>query len=104
MAFGAATQQPAPRGTRAIPFAKTKETEQAGLPGNSKPTQPGEFLSISAMPAYQTKCFEELRMEDYQVRLWEQAQAVPCIAVVLVSSDINSCQSALRSFVHDTAR
>ena len=68
MAFGAASQQPAPRGTRAIPFVKTKETEQAGLPGGSKPTQPGEFMSISAMPAYQGRCFEELRMEDYQVR------------------------------------
>lgn len=105
MAFGAASQQPAPRGTRAIPFAKTKETEQAGLPGNSKPTQPGEFLSISAMPAYQTKCFEELRMEDYQVRLGgsQSAKAVPCIAVILMNSNMTSYPSAWRSFAWDMA-
>ncbi|KAK9831684.1 hypothetical protein WJX74_006108 [Apatococcus lobatus] len=66
MAFGTGQPQAAPRGTRAIPFAKTKETEQAGVAGNSKVTQPGEFMSITAMPAYQGKCFEELRMEDYQ--------------------------------------
>ena len=51
-------QQP---GTRAVPFRKTPSSDS----GTGK--SDGHYLSITAMPEYASKSFEELRWEDYQV-------------------------------------
>ncbi|CAM6098075.1 unnamed protein product [Calypogeia fissa] len=47
-------------GSRVVPYAVTNDTD-VGVGG-----QVGKFMSISAMPAYNTKSPEELRWEDYQ--------------------------------------
>ncbi|KAK9831571.1 hypothetical protein WJX74_000615 [Apatococcus lobatus] len=57
-------------GTRDIPFAITQEWEQTTMPLHPAPQQLNNFMSISAMPAYHAKCFEELRFEDYKMSAW----------------------------------
>ena len=52
-------------GTRSIPFQKSPDTESTQGATGSKTMS--YFNHISAMKAYETKCPEELRWEDYQV-------------------------------------
>lgn len=62
--FGAAMLQPQAAGTRAVPYQKTIEKDGAsstGTPVNAN------FLSISAMPQYQSKSVEELRCVEWGV-------------------------------------
>ena len=58
--FGATTFGGQKNGSRAAAYAPTTDAE-AGVSG-----QAGKLMSISAMPAFKSKTFEELRFEDYQ--------------------------------------
>jgi nuclear pore complex protein Nup98-Nup96 len=58
--FGATAFGGQKSGSRAASYAPTADAE-AGVSG-----QAGKLMSISAMPAFKTKSFEELRFEDYQ--------------------------------------
>ncbi|KAL3681494.1 hypothetical protein R1sor_024450 [Riccia sorocarpa] len=59
-AFGASPVGAQRGGSRVSPFAVTDDPD-FGIGG-----QVGKLMSISAMPAYSSKCPEELRWEDYQ--------------------------------------
>lgn len=64
--FGGGAQQGA-TGTRVMPYQKTVEKDGTGATG--QPTQ-ANFLSITAMPAYQQKSVEELRWVIGMKHVW----------------------------------
>ncbi|KAK4703429.1 nuclear pore complex protein Nup98-Nup96, partial [Phenoliferia sp. Uapishka_3] len=66
--FGAQPQQPQVPGTASVAYTPTVVYEPH-IEGATKPTAgqtPHQFQSISAMDAYKTFSFEELRWQDYQ--------------------------------------
>ena len=58
---GFGQQQQQQNGSRNVAWRKTPSQETSGGKND------GSYLSISAMPEYAGKSFEELRWEDYQV-------------------------------------
>ena len=64
---GFGQQQQQQSGTRQTPWRKTSSGETS----NGK-SDGSYFFSISAMPEYSGKSFEELRWEDYQVGVMRQ--------------------------------
>lgn len=62
MTAGFGGQQQQQNGTRAVQWRRTVSTDTSGGKND------GYYQSISAMPEYTGKSFEELRWEDYQVR------------------------------------
>lgn len=65
--FGQQQQQPQQQqttGTRTVPWQKTPETEGTGSQRTTV-----NYVTISCMQPYQSKSPEELRWEDYQVRV-----------------------------------
>lgn len=61
-------------GSTEVQWRQTKEQLSLEHPGRRE--RPGHYQSISAMPEYCNKSFEELRWEDYQV-----CADVPCLAL-----------------------
>ncbi|GAX81271.1 hypothetical protein CEUSTIGMA_g8703.t1 [Chlamydomonas eustigma] len=59
---GAFGVQPAASGTRGVAYQKTSERETSAQGASTV----SNFITITAMPAYQGKSQEELRWEDYQ--------------------------------------
>lgn len=80
-------------GSRVAPYAVTNDTD-VGVGG-----QVGKFMSISAMPSYNSKSPEELRWEDYQANDKGEI-GIPCccflLCLVLVKkcpiSNVEKCQ------------
>ena len=80
--------QPVPgQGTVSVKWAKT--TGPDGAP-NSNTTSNGLYMAITAMPAYQSYSFDELRVQDYEAgRKKSQAGGVLPIAMGLYCAPMN---------------
>lgn len=71
MTAGFGGQQQQQNGTRAVQWRRTVSTDTSGGKND------GYYQSISAMPEYTGKSFEELRWEDYQVGVSVQVVSNP---------------------------
>ena len=90
----------ASHGTRATPYASTKEPEQTTMPSHPAPSQLNNLMSISAMPAYHGKCFEELRAEDYKVSLPHMGCFIQCTCPSSgATANVEGCRPDLLSYM-----